>query len=93
LKTEKTLFGNKLTKNYSLKLCCNECGFPVELRREPVLLKNDIFSLIHYNEYACKSCGHQCDGSTIPVIHSFAEKIKDLWYKKGIEEGRKQVKA
>lgn len=48
---------------------CQTCGFPKEVERTPVFLKDDIFSLIHYEENVCKECGHQSDGSTLPVIH------------------------
>lgn len=55
--------------------CCRECGFPVDLPRDPVFLKNDIFSLISYEENVCDTCGHQRDGSSIPVVSQRIQEI------------------
>lgn len=55
--------------------CCVLCGFPVDIKREPVILDSSIFSFIHYHNNTCESCGHQLDGSTIPVVHRFVAKI------------------
>jgi hypothetical protein len=66
----KTILGQDMKEDFSMKKCCNVCGFPVKMEREPVILKNSVVSLIEYDTNTCLSCSHQADGSTITVVHN-----------------------
>lgn len=71
-----------------LKECCTECGFPIDIERRPMIIKNDVFSLSHYMTNTCKSCGHQKDGISIPVVYDlFARAINQK-----IDERKKIIK-
>jgi len=72
---KETLLGEKIKENFSMKMCCNECGFPVDIPRKPVFLTDNILSIIKYDMNVCTSCGHQKDGTTIPVVYEHWQKI------------------
>ena len=57
------------------QLVCSECGFPKDIPREPVLIKNDIFSLMRCEKNTCNECGHQKDGTTIPIVKKTIQEI------------------
>jgi hypothetical protein len=54
---------------------CKTCGFSKSAERNPVILTNDIFSLIHYEVNLCEECGHQADGSTLKPVASLVKRI------------------
>ena len=58
-----------------LKECCNTCGFPVDMPREPVFLVSNVFSVASYVENRCEGCGRQADGSTIASVTKLISKI------------------
>ena len=61
------------------KECCSKCGFPLDMERDIVILSNNIFSIIHYEENMCEECGHQKDGITIKITKkTFDEAINNL---------------
>lgn len=64
-----------------LKECCSKCGLPLDIPREPVILTNDIFSLIHYETNTCEECGHQADGSTLPTVHKLISECCNKYIK------------
>jgi len=53
-----------ILKNDDRKICA-ECGFDMELEREPVILENNIVSLMCDRDRRCSICGHIKDGSNI----------------------------
>ena len=57
------------------KECCGTCGFPTGIKREPIILTNNILSIVSHQENTCDDCGHQKDGSTIPVVYNFWQKL------------------
>ena len=57
---------------------CSECGFDVTLPRKPVFLENDVFSLIHYENDKCETCGHIRDGTTIDLESLLFKKDKEV---------------
>ncbi len=90
--------------NVVKKDCCSKCGFPKEIERKPIILSNSVLSYIEYEENTCKECGHQKDGSTIPVVwehwqsicRNFIKEREDLikfmkHYSYLDEDDRKQV--
>lgn len=56
-------------------LNCLTCGFPKAMKRNPVFIKNDIFPLIRVKLNTCKECGHQKDGTSIPVVQEAVKEI------------------
>lgn len=49
---------------------CKTCGFVKEIPREMVITTDNILDLIQIESNTCIECGHQKDGSTIPVVHA-----------------------
>lgn len=70
------------------KPCCSKCGFPLDMERDIVILKNDIFSIIHLEEDRCEECGHFKDGTTIKVV----KKKFDEAIRKRIDERNNLIK-
>lgn len=68
-----------------MKECCNKCGFPLDIEREPILLKNDVLSLIEYEDNKCEECGHQKDGTSIKIVK---KKFDEIFRKKNEERER-----
>jgi len=66
---------------------CKKCGFPLEWKRDPAFLKNEIFSLLHYEDNVCETCGHQKDGYTISKIQKLLHRYRDA----GIKQYKKEV--
>jgi len=64
---------------------CSECGFPLEWERNPVIIKNDIFSLMDAEDNICSKCKHQADGWTIKKLQGLIRKYYELGVKKGKE--------
>lgn len=54
---------------------CPECLFVMEIPREPVLLKNNPLAFLEYQDNVCGTCGHQKDGTTLPIVH---ERIRTI---------------
>jgi len=75
-------------EKWEMKKCCKECGFP-EGPREPVFLTNNIFSVIHYEEYKCETCGHQNDGSTILAVSKGIQRRREIWNRRKESEIKK----
>lgn len=76
------------TKDTVFAECCNKCGFPIDIQRKPVIIRGGIISLSLCRTNTCKSCGHQKDGSTIPIVH---QKIQDL-LTQSIDQRKKLIK-
>lgn len=62
-----------LSDNY--KKCCSTCGFPLDMKRNPVFLKKDMSSYAKVKEGICKDCGHQKSGWTIKSVQEHYIKI------------------
>ncbi len=77
-------------KDDSMKVAkiCSKCGFPVDMPREPVILDDNILSMMHYMENECEDCGHQIDGSTIRSVYEFWQKMGNDLY----DERKKLIK-
>lgn len=58
-----------------LKECCSTCKFPLDIQRDIVVMDSNVFSVASYNINVCEECGHQEDGSTIPIV---AKIIREL---------------
>jgi hypothetical protein len=65
---------------------CKTCGFVKETPRVPIFITNNVFSFAQYEAYKCEECGHQSDGSTIPVVHNKIQKVA-----KGLIEQREAI--
>jgi hypothetical protein len=72
---KESLLGKKIKEDFSMMVCCNKCGFPVHTQRKNVFLTSSIISMIEYDNNVCESCGHQKDGTTIPVVYEHWQKI------------------
>lgn len=72
--------------NQDEELICSACGFPKAMKRNPVFIKDDIFSLIKFKENVCEECGHQKDGTSIPVVQEAIRKIMKLVRSKALDE-------
>ena len=62
-------------KEVKMKKCCNSCGFPIDMPREPVLINDNIISYLNYKDNECKECGHQRDGSTLPEVNKLIQSL------------------
>ena len=70
-----------------MKECCKECGFPIDMERNPVIIKNSAFSFFEYENERC-SCGHQRNGWNIPVVYDNIVKIRE----EAIKEKEKEIR-
>ena len=70
------------------KECCSKCGFPLDFLRKPVLLDCNILSYLHYEHNTCEECGHQKDGSTIPIVHNLIQELCNKY----IDERKRLIK-
>jgi hypothetical protein len=77
----KTLLGKEIIEDLSLKKCCNLCGFPVDIGRKPVFITDSVLSLVEHDHNTCESCGHQRDGSTIPVVYELIQELHNEYRK------------
>ena len=61
---------------------CKTCGFPKEWERNPIFIKNDVFSIISLEEdveeMRCPECKHWKNGSTIKKIELLLRKYKEV---------------
>jgi len=57
-----------------LRKFCTECGF-LEGDRELIILNNSMVSFIEYDHGTCVQCGHQKDGTTIPIVKKTIRQI------------------
>jgi hypothetical protein len=76
-----TLLGEEIKEDFSMKKCCNVCGFPLDIPRKPVILDSNILSMFDYEHNTCLSCGHQKDGSTIPVVYYKIQELCNKFFK------------
>jgi len=78
-------------KGIELKKCCKECGFPIDLPRKPVFLKDDIFSILNYENDKCEGCGHQKNGCTILSVYNHIRNIRERILKAERERVKKAI--
>ncbi len=52
-----------------LRECCDCCGFPLDMKRVPIILTNDYFSIVKASMNKCDICNHQKNGITIECVH------------------------
>ena len=64
-----------------LKECCSKCGLPTKIPRETIFLDDNILNFFEYEENTCKECGHQIDGSTLPLIYKLIQYIGNKFIK------------
>ena len=64
-----------------MKDCCSKCGFPKDMPRDPVFITNNMLSMATYLTNKCEECGHQSDGTTIPVINKKLQEIVTRYVK------------
>jgi len=66
-----------------LKECCVECGFPIDMEREPIILDNNPLSYASYKEGKCNTCGSQKSGWTIKSVYKHIQKnMKNKTFRK-----------
>jgi len=77
---------------------CSTCGFPKSMIRNPIILDNNILSLMKFFEEEeterCKECGHMKSGYTIKsvndyyttLIHKIRKKVKEQAKQKTAKE-------
>ena len=58
-----------------MKECCGTCGLPVDIERKPVIITNNMLSIITYEENRCEECGHQFDGTSLPRVYEHWQKL------------------
>lgn len=64
------------------KVCCPDCGFPIDLPREPILLRRNVIDFVKYQTDKCDNCGHQKDGSTIFSIHKRIQEMGNMYLRR-----------
>lgn len=72
------------------KLICSTCGFPKQMERRLLFIRNNVFSAMMAEDNTCKECGHQKDGFTIPVVQ---ERIRSAMKKAKTKERQKIFEA